>query len=337
MSYYSLIEELKSFREDNEFFESLRESTNTDIFEDEDLINESLDEFEEIDEAKVVTFDGQTFPKFGHAVILCGGAGSGKSFARGTKIAIDAKVFDVDRLKELYMAAQKMGKIKSDVKKYDLGNPDDVTALHNKIKALGYKDKQEEAFFKGAVNGTLPNVIYDITGDDPNKLEKLGSKLKGLGYKVTLVWVVTNRQVAMIQNLSRDRIVSQKIFHEIHNAVNKTVFPFLKNKAKDYDAAWIIFGSELPANALSADEKKQLENVGAIKLEKKGSGFEIPDEIAMIVYNILGPNEENPDAPQTYKDFDDIRTGERKGRDFRDFELNKVKSGVDSLLKKTEK
>lgn len=49
-----------------------------------DLIVESLRSQlnnDTINEAKVVTFDGKVNPNFGHAVIMAGGAGSGKGFA----------------------------------------------------------------------------------------------------------------------------------------------------------------------------------------------------------------------------------------------------------------
>ena len=336
MSYSSIIEGLNTYRNDEMFFESIRESSNTELVADDSIY---VFEEDEIDEAKVVTFDGKTFPKFGYAVVMCGGSGVGKGFARGTKIAIDAKVFDVDRLKELYIFAQKKGKFKSDVKKYDLANPDDVSALHQKIKSLGVKDKQEEALFKNVENGIMPNVIYDITGDDPDKLERLGAKLKGMGYHVTLVWVITNRQIAMIQNLSRDRVVSQEIFHKIHNDVNKTVFPFLKTMAGNYDAAWLVFNQQVPAKTLSSKEYAQLQDIGAVKLEKKGKEFEIPKEIEMMVYNILGPNEEDPLHPTTYKDFGDVAPGidlkDKEGKGKKD-EIERLKGGLDSLLKKVD-
>lgn len=317
-----ILEGLNQYREDDKFFESLRESSNLDLSVNED-VNANR---EDINESTVVTFDGQMFPDFGHAVILAGGAGSGKSYISSRKVAIDAKVFDVDRLKQLYIMAQKAGKI-SDTRDYDLSKPEDVSALHMKVKELGLKDKQEEAFYNSLSKDKLPNILYDITGDDPNKLEKLGAKLKSVGYKVTLVWVITNRQIAMIQNLSRSRIVSQKVFHEIHNAIAKNVFPFLKARAKDYDAAWIIFNSKEAASELPRSTKKDLDNIGIVKLEKQGKGFNIPNDIAMMIYNILGPMEGDPEHPNTYMDFSDI-----KGNDAL---IDNVRKGVDTLVKKT--
>lgn len=59
-----------------------------------------------LDEGTVVTFDGQTFPKYGWAIVLAGGPGSGKGFSKNA-ICIDAKSFDVDELKKRFVMASK--------------------------------------------------------------------------------------------------------------------------------------------------------------------------------------------------------------------------------------
>ena len=321
MSRNLILEGLSEVHRVEDFFESLREVNTSDINEEFYYMSEP------VEEAKTVTFEGQTFPKEGWCLTLCGAPGSGKGYITSHKVAINAKVFDVDRLKELYIKAQEKGSFK-DTRKYDLKNPADVSALHQKVKDLGLKDKQEEAFFNDLNQDRLPNIIYDITGDDPQKLKKIASKVNSVGYKTSLVWVVTNRQVAMLQNLSRDRVVSQQIFHKIHNDIVKNVFPFLKNGAKDYDEAWIVFNSKESAKSLSPEERKQLDNIGTVRLEKSGNGFNIPKEIEMMLFNILGPMEEDPLHPKTYKDFNEVRGNEE--------EIARVKAGVDTLLKKVE-
>lgn len=54
----------------------------------------------QLNEDKVVKFDGQTFPKFGWAVILMGGGGSGKSTVFERLIPIEGKYMNTDMLKE---------------------------------------------------------------------------------------------------------------------------------------------------------------------------------------------------------------------------------------------
>lgn len=327
MSMVQILEELQQVHIEEEFFNSLSISSNMDINESFDVIKESRGE---INEGSVVTYKGQPFDNFGHFMCIVGAPGSGKGYIRKNKVLGMFKVFDVDRLKELYIMAQSKGKksFVGDKKKYDLMNPEDTSALHQRVKDMGLKDKQEKAFFNSLGQDKLPNICYDITGDDQNKLKALGKKMKDLGYKNTVVWVITNREMAMVQNITRDRVVSQQIFHKIHNDVIKNVFPFLKKGAEDYDEAWLVFNSLGSAKTLSDAERTQLNNIGTIKLEKSGSGFVIPKEIEMMIYNILGPMEKDPNHPQVYKDMDELR-GNRE-------ELARIKAGMESILKKTD-
>ena len=245
---------------------------------------------------------------------------AGKGYVRGHKIAIDAKVLDVDRLKELYVLAAKNGKFDDD-REYNFKNPEDVGALHQIVKQKGFKDKQENAFFSTNQGDRLDNVIYDITGDDPKKLGSIGKKLKEMGYKTSIVWVVTNREEAFIRNLKRDRVVPEKIFHTTHNDVAKAVAPFLKSAdARYYDEAWLAFGSGNSAKELTPEQEKSLEKMGVVKLEKSGTSFVIPKDLEMKVQDILGPMEPNPDNPENYVSFADFQ---------KDFKGNKakVKSG----------
>ena len=99
-----------------------------------DLIVESLrSQLNEstINEAKVVTFDGKVNPNFGHAVIMAGGAGSGKGTALKSVIMLQGKIFDVDELKKLYVKGAKSGVFDDERNgDYNFKNPDDVSLLH---------------------------------------------------------------------------------------------------------------------------------------------------------------------------------------------------------------
>ena len=309
----------------DESFEELREEYSPDITEDYNYELEGS-MICNIDEAKTVTFGGKTYPKFGWAVTMAGGSGSGKGYIRSHKIAIDAKVIDVDRLKELYVAAAKAGKFE-DKRQYDFKNPDDVGALHSIVKKKGFKDKTEDAFFSASSDDRKPNIIYDITGDDPKKLGSIGKKLKDLGYKTSIVWVVTNREEAFIRNMKRSRVVPEKVFHSTHNDVAKAVEPFLKSAdARYYDEAWLAFGSGNSAKELTPEQKKELETMGVVKLEKSGSSFVIPKEVEERIHDILGPMETNPDSPENYISYDEFKN------DF-DGNVTKARQGEISIRK----
>ena len=260
------------------------------------------EETENIDEASVVTFGGKTFPNNGWCVILAGGPGSGKGYQQDNSIMIDAKVFDVDKLKSLYVKAAKAGKI-NDKKDYDFRKPEDVSALHKIVASKEYESNIKYNFF--ANNEKLPNVIFDITGKNVAKLKQYCEMVKKKGYKTSLVWVVTNRDVALVQNLTRPRVVPQNVFHKIHNAILANLPDFIKtDAAKYFDECWIIFGTtkKLPKN-MTPEEEKELHDNRAFKLAKKGEGFEISEELSKRLYDILGVMEENPDEPVKYKNY----------------------------------
>lgn len=182
--------------------------------------------------------------------------------------------------------------------------------LHQIVKQKGFKDKQEKAFFDAHTNDNRPNVIYDITGDDPSKLASIGKKVKEAGYKTCLVWVVTNREEAFIRNLKRDRVVPQEIFHKTHNDVAKALDAVLKGAdAKYFDEAWIAFGSGTSARELSKEEQAELDKMGVIKLSKSGSSFVIPQGVEDRVHEILGPEEPDPANPKNYMHYSEFLQG----------------------------
>lgn len=266
-----------------------------------DYIVESLRD-NSINEAKVVTFDGKSNPDFGQAVIMAGGAGSGKGTALKSVIMLQGKIFDVDELKQLYVKGSKAG-IFDDIRggNYDFKNPDDVALLHQKVKELGLKDRREQAFFSSLSTNRLPNIVFDITGDEESKLTKLSMMCKDIGYKVSLVWVVANREEAFIRNLQRDRTVPDEVFHATHNNVKTSVFSFLEGSVSKFcDSAWIVFSSGASAEDMTPDEKRALENNRVIKLEKKGSKFVVPDKVYRKIMKVTGRNEIDPKNPQNY-------------------------------------
>lgn len=305
----------------DELFESLIDDEVIEWDEESEsyAISENIDAaMMQLDEASVVTFNKKTYPKFGWAVVLAGGPGSGKGYTVKHQIAIDAKIFDVDALKSLYVKTAKTDKpslIRSrDSKKgkYDFKNPDDVSDLHNTVDQRGYLKKAENAFYADSEahkeSGRIPNVIYDITGSRAEKLKNIGKMLQDMGYKTSLVWVVTNREVAMLRNLSRARTVSQAILHDVHNKIKANVFPFLQSAdAKYYDEAWIVFSSTDSLKSLSKEEAKELADNAVVRLEKNGSSFDIPQPLADRIMRVLGADETNPENPEVYKDMEDVK------------------------------
>lgn len=176
--------------------------------------------------------------KFGNVVILAGGAGSGKGFVLKNLLDIQGKVFDVDRLKELALANDYIRSVVKkeqdiDISKLDLKNPKDVSVLHGAIDKAGLDKKVKSTMFDAiamAHPDRKPNLIFDVTLKSPDKLGKIAEQVKSLGYdsqKIHVVWVVNDVEVAITQNASRSRTVSQEILSMTHEGVANTILALL--------------------------------------------------------------------------------------------------------------
>lgn len=267
---------------------------------------------EAVDEEKVVKFNNnEVYPKNGIAVIMAGGAGSGKGYVINNFLPIDGKVFDVDHLKTLYseLSTKEGSSINAeDGYEYDFGNSDDVQRLHKKVSQKGWKGKSRRQFFQNQRRDNLQNVIFDITGKGIKDIAQASTMCKEIGYTVYLVWVLTSRQRAMWQNLNRERRLNQKIFHDIHNAIYDFLPDFIKNGAAQYvDNVWLVFNSSMGLSQKTDEETTYT----SIKLERNGNGFTIPQDVEKRIYDTLGVKETNPNNPQVYKDFDTLLTHTR--------------------------
>jgi hypothetical protein len=290
---------------------------------------------EALDEAKAVTFGNKTYPKQGWAVVMAGGAGSGKGTTIEKQILINAKILDVDAMKVVFskISAGKGYKVSQPIsqtstivtpkantqiskltggREYDFKNTNDVMDLHATIGTELELDKKREATLLQSIktgSGFLTNLIFDITGKTSTKLMNIATTVKKLGYHTSLVWVVTNRQVALMRNLLRDRVVDQRLFHEIHNQVNEVLLDFLQSKdARSYDEAWIVFSGDSKVSDLPPAESRVLFNNSVYKLKKTGDSFEVPEDLAKKIIEFLGPKEVDPRAPKIYKDYEEIKT-----------------------------
>lgn len=141
-----------------------------------------------------------------------------------------------------------------------MSDPDDTAKIHEIVKHHGWKDKTRSAFMqhqqqsKDKDNLHLGNVIYDIVCDDIKDLEQIVYLAKEIGYTTTIVWVVTNTEVAKINNACRGigdkkkrRRVPDSILEKSHKGAHQTMSDFFNNKydyLNDYvDFAWVGFGS----------------------------------------------------------------------------------------------
>jgi hypothetical protein len=205
---------------------------NQHLIEEKDLL-----ECSEILLEKLITFGGKAYPKFGNVVIMAGGAGSGKGFVLSNLVGLEGKVMDVDELKT---AAAKSPLIRKRVKDEtgmdieaiasDLKNPENVGKLHDIIaNVLQLDTRQKKVLMRGilaAAPDRKPNLVFDTTLKDLQKLGNLSRMLTNVGYEkrnIHIVWVVNDIEVAKAQNLTRSRTVPAEILVNTHRGASQTM------------------------------------------------------------------------------------------------------------------
>ena len=204
-------------------------------------------------ERQSITFNGTgaNTDNYGQCIILAGGPGSGKGFIQN-KILCNYKVYDVDELKKMYIKLAEKGKI-ADEYKYDLTNPEDVGKLHNAVKSHKWKGKIRDAMWTvrrqkdSHSSGLLPNILFDMVSGDKGDIEEIVSMALPIGYSITVIWVLCNKDTASIGNKIRDRRVDDKVIDDGHNAAYKTMTQLFNNNWDDLtpliNRAWIGFSA----------------------------------------------------------------------------------------------
>jgi hypothetical protein len=234
---------------------------------------------------KLITFGKKAYPKFGNVVILAGGAGSGKGFTAEHLMGIEGRTFDVDAVKKLVQASVLVAKaIKAefgvDVKTLSLKNPDNVSKLHALLKSTRFLDGNQKAFFsnleniplladKGAggtkgAEGRKPNMIFDVTLKDIDKLKTISKSVMDLGYakeNIHIVWVLNDIEMAKTQNQKRDRVVPADILLDTHIGANQTFKDLISRSSNlrsymDGDV-WISFNKfKVDSTLINAQSKE---------------------------------------------------------------------------------
>jgi hypothetical protein len=226
---------------------------------------------------KLITFANKAYPKEGHALILAGGAGSGKGFVLKNLVGLEGKTFDVDALKTLVLKAPKLKqKVKDemgvDLDKINLTKGKDVGKLHQIVgDILKFPNKAQQVFFTQLMTKPAlekPNIIFDVTLKDLRKLDNITRLVQQAGYdkkKIHIVWVVNDIEVAKVQNLDpkRGRVVPVEILVNTHRGASQTMLDIVKmgKGLKKYMDGDIVFAF----NKINVDSE--------LKTSKKGGAF----------------------------------------------------------------
>lgn len=168
--------------------------------------------------------------------------------------------------------------------------------LFNKLKEKNYSD---------VVVNKLMNQKRNI-----EPLNESAANETSKGYKISVVWVLSNRQVAFASMLNRDRQVGPISFHKSHNFNTDEevgVIPVI-NRVKDkIDEAWCILTSTFDLDNGNRIDRRLNNNESrnnVIKLDRDENGnFVLPDSITFgdnenpkMIDDIIG----NPRSVRTY-------------------------------------
>jgi hypothetical protein len=262
---------------------------------------------------KLITFNKKAYPKFGNIVIMAGGAGSGKGFIQKNLLGIEGKTLDVDALKKLAMHTQQFAsRVKKetgqDLSDMDLRKPENVSKLHELIN-IKYRipQKREAALFKSialAAPDRKPNIIFDVTLKEFEKIERFGKIADELGYpreNIHLVWVVNDVKVAMKQNAKRSRVVPEDILIATHKGAASTMASVMTSAAdirKYMDGdIWLAFNKVGVDSDLVASDKggSYLKDAFYVKAKTAGKSVASSSEVTGSVYDKIKEYIPNPE------------------------------------------
>lgn len=235
--------------------------------------------------AKMITFGGKNYPKFGQAVIVGGGAGSGKGYQISNLFGLNAKTIDVDKLKTFALTSKNIQdiikkKFNVDITNWNLKDAKNVSMLHDFIKQLKLNERYVDVIKESARladKNRKPNLIFDKTLSSVTDFINLANSLQYMGYEkenIHLVWVLNDYKVALMQNKQRERVVPNDILlitHEETASTMKRLIDFGDNIKSYMDGDfWITF------NQAQIDVKIENNNKGNFYI-KNASYFKIKE------------------------------------------------------------
>lgn len=254
-------------------------------------INESV---RVLTEDKTVNPGGTPYPNHGWCVIVCGGPGMGKSSVVKNLINIDAKHLDIDEVKALWLKTTSiddgilttadgreysMG-AENISEPYDLSNPKFTSFVHQVTKPLA-KNRQN-AFIKAAGSHDkekLPNVIFDITGDEIDKFMNIIDTVKPLGYKIAIVLVAGEISQSIEQNNLRSRRIDHDLLLNKHRNVLNTILNFFESSlVNEVDEFYVVVQFRVDIHTPEG-KLKFLKTDNVYKVKQKGKQLLVPKNI----------------------------------------------------------
>lgn len=240
-----------------------------------------------------------SYPKDNNVVILAGGAGSGKGVILDKLLTIRGKVFNVDDIKKTLLKLGDQTSLSKTFEKethrslgtIELGEVGDTMIMHDFIERHKLNDSLTNTFFwANTTNKYRPNVVFDVTLKDINKLQLIDELCNIGNYRPInrhLVWVLTNIDVAIDQNASRDRKVDHSILLRTHEGASRTIEQLVKQSDRsiiDGDV-WIVFnGATINGRDLKL-KGNVVQSYQAFQLKQQGKPWKSVHDIEQVVWN----------------------------------------------------
>jgi len=236
---------------------------------------------------------------------------SGKGFIKDNLLGIEGQVYDVDEVKQLALKSDKIKKMAQeatgkDISTFDLKNPDDVGTLHTILdETLNVIDKRKLSRYAGILMAPAdrkPNLIFDVTLKNLNKLRSISADIKELGYEgvnTHLVWVINSYNVAMAQNKERSRQVPEEILMDTHRGAAQTAKDILdmgKDIKKYLDGdIWYAFNKRGVDSIIAKSNKggSYIKDANYIKVKEAGKPInnkKVTDEVVKKIAGYVPPS-----------------------------------------------
>lgn len=210
----------------------------------------------------------KTYPRYNNVLIMAGGSASGKSWILENIISFKGKNFDVDDIKqklidlpeESYLRKKFESEYNIQLNADTLRDPVECSYLHQFVKDNHMDDSFKKAFFYASISRKhKDNIIFDITLKSEDQLKEVVNACDYGNYETDkrhIVWVLTDIELAKINNQKRDRVVPEDILIKSHTGTSITMKHILERgeywrKYIDGDV-WIIF------NNASIDTKSRI-------------------------------------------------------------------------------
>lgn len=149
-------------------------------------------------------------------IYLLGGPGSGKTFVSKKLLPFGMKKINSDVFVEK-MARDAGVDLKAGVNYDDPNSP-----LFQFKKRAGELGRSQLALY---TMGDL-GIVYDGTGRDYGKVEKMFNFFKEMGYRQYLIFVNTDIETAQLRNAKRARTLDSEVVNQLHKEVRNNIGKF---------------------------------------------------------------------------------------------------------------